>query len=64
MNFHSCEKQIFGCAKIHNDSKETKASRNEAMQLTNSNNDSRSIVPYHVHNQAGLDNLSIWALRR
>ena len=64
MNSHSCEKQIFGCAKIRNDSKETKASRNEAMQLTNSNNDSRSIVPYHVHNQAGLDNLSVWALRK
>ena len=64
MNSHSCEKQIFGCAKIRNDSKETKSSRNEAMQLTNSNNDSRSIVPYHVHNQAGLDNLSVWALRK
>ena len=59
MNFHSCEKQIFksfGCTRIRNDSKWTKTSRNEVMQPTTSNSDSRPIFPYHVHNQAGFDN--------
>ena len=59
MNFHSCEKQIFesfGCTKIRNDSKWIKVSRNKVMQPTTSNNDSRPIFPYHVHNQAGFDN--------
>ena len=49
MNFHSCEKDIFkffGCTKI----------RNEVMQPTSSNNDSRSIFPYIVQNRAGFDN--------
>ena len=62
MNFHSCEKQIFksfGCTKIRNDSKQTKTSRNEVMQPTTSNSDSRLIFPYHVHNQAGFHNLFI-----
>ena len=59
MNFHSCEKQIFksfGCTKIYNDSKWNKASQNEVMQPATSNNDSRPIFPYHVHNQASFDN--------
>ena len=34
----------------------TKTSRNEVMQPTTSNSDSRPIFPYHVHNQAGFDN--------
>ena len=29
---------------------------NEAMQPTTSNNDSRPVLPYHVHNQADFDN--------
>ena len=29
------------------------------MQLITSNNDSRPIVPYHLHNQAGFENLFI-----
>ena len=59
MNFHSCEKQIFkcfGCTKIRKDSKGTKTNRNEVMEPTTSNNDSRSICPYHVRNQADFDN--------
>ena len=62
MNFHSCEKQIFksfGCTKIHKDSRWTKTSLNEVMQPTSSNNGSRSIFPYHVHNQADFDDLFI-----
>ena len=54
MNFYSCDKQIFkffGCSKIR--------SWNEVIQPTISNTDSRPIFPYHVHNQAGLDNLFI-----
>ena len=34
----------------------TKTIRNEVMQPTTSNNDSRPIFPYHVHNQADFDN--------
>ena len=59
LNFRSCEKQIFqflGCSKICNDSKWTKTSRNEVMQPTPSNSNSRTVFPYHVHNQAGFDN--------
>ena len=59
MNFHGYEKQIFksfGCTKIREDSKWTKTSRNEVMQSTTSNNDSRAIFPYHVHNLADFDN--------
>ena len=29
--------------------------QNEVMQLTTTNNDSRPIFPYHVHNQADFD---------
>ena len=28
----------------------------EVMQPTTSNNNSRPVFPYHVHNQAGFDN--------
>ena len=59
MSFNSCEKEIFesfGSTKIRNDSKWTKTSWNEVMQPTTSNNDSRPIFPYHIHNQAGFDN--------
>ena len=59
MNFHTCEKEIFkffNCSKTHSDSKSTKTSRNEVMQLTSSNSDSRPIFLYHVHNQAGFGN--------
>ena len=59
MIFHSCEKEtfnFFGCTKIRNDLKWTKTSRNEEMQPTASNSDSRQIFPYHVHNQADIDN--------
>ena len=59
MNFHRCKKQIFksfSCTKIRNNSKWNKASRNEVMQPTTSNNDSLPILPYHVRNQAGFDN--------
>ena len=42
--------------KIRKDSKWTKTSRNEVMQLTTSNSNSQLIFPYHVHNQAGFDN--------
>ena len=62
MNFHSSEKQIFkffGFTKIRNDSKCTRRSWNELMQPTTSNSHSGSILPYHVHNQAGFDNLFI-----
>ena len=62
MNFHGCEKQTlnsFGCSKIRNDSKLTKTCQNELMQPITSNNDSRPIVPYHLHNQAGFENLFI-----
>ena len=58
MNFHSCKKQIFKsfvCNKTVNDSQWTKTSRNEVMQPTTNNNDSRPIIPYHVHIQAGFD---------
>ena len=59
VNFHSCEKQIFksfGYTEICNDSKWTQTSRNEVMQPTTSNNDSRPIFPCYVDNQAGFDN--------
>ena len=59
MNFHSCEKQIFksfGCTHIRKDSKWTKTTRNKVMQPTISNNDSRRVFPYYVHNQADFDN--------
>ena len=62
MNFHGCEKQIlksFDCTKIGNESKWTKMSQNDVMQPTTSNSNSRPIFPYHVHNQAGFDNLFI-----
>ena len=65
MNIYSCEKQIFksfGCTKICNGSKWTKTSRNEVMQPTISNNDSRPIFSYNVHSQAGFDNLFISGL--
>ena len=60
MNFHSSEKQVFkffGFTKIRNDSKCNRRSWNELMQPTTSNSHSGSILPYHVHNQAGFDNL-------
>ena len=53
------EKQIFksfGCTKIRKDLKWTKTNRNEVMQPTTSNNDSRPIFPYHVHNQVYFNN--------
>ena len=59
MNFRSCEKQMFkcfGCSKSRSDSKWTKTTRNEVMQPTTNNNDSRPISPYYVHNQTGFDN--------
>ena len=49
MNFHSREKQMFksfGRTKIRNDSKCIKTSRNEVMQPTTSNKDSRPVFPY------------------
>ena len=74
MNFHTCEKQIFksfNCSKTRSDSKSTKTSRNEVMQLTSSNSDPWPIFLYHVYNQAGFDNPFIigrgcftWASRR
>ena len=60
MNFHSCEKQMFksfGCTEIRKDSEWTKTSRNEVMQPTASNNDSRQIFPYHVHKEADFENI-------
>ena len=36
-----------------------KTSRNEVMQPTTINSDSRPIFLYHLHNQAGFDNPSI-----
>ena len=41
------------------DSKWTKTKRNEEMQPTTSNNNSRPVFPYHVHNQADFDYLFI-----
>ena len=58
-NFHSCKRQIFkifGCTKICNESKETKPTRNEVIEPTTGNTNSRPIFPYHVNNQAGFDN--------
>ena len=58
-NFHSCKRQIFkifGCTQICNDSKETKTTRNEVIEPTTGNTNSRPIFPYHVNNQAGFDN--------
>ena len=46
----------FRCTKIRNDSKWTKTSRNEVMQPTSNNSDSRPNFHYHVHNQAGFVN--------
>ena len=57
MNLYSCES--LGCTKIRNDSKWANTSRNKVMQPTTSNNDSRPIFSYHVHNEAGFDNLFI-----
>ena len=46
----------FGCTKIRDDSKWTKSSQSEVMQLTTSSSNSRPIFPYHIQNQAGFDN--------
>ena len=59
MNFHSREKQIFKSfdfSNIRKDPKWTEASRNEGMQPSTTNNDSRQILSYNVYNQADLDN--------
>ena len=59
MNFHSYEKQIFksfGCTEILHDSKSTKTSRNEVMQPTTNNSDSRPNFPYYILDQAGFEN--------
>ena len=59
MNFHGCEKHMFksfGCTKICNNSKWTKMSRHEVMPPSTSNSDSRTIFPYHEHNQVSFDN--------
>ena len=58
MNFDSSEKQIFksfSCTKIRKDSKWTETSWNEVMLSSNSNNFSRLIFPYRVHNQTDFD---------
>ena len=60
--FIAVRKQIFksfGCTKIRKDTKYTKTSLSKVMQPKTSNNDSRPILPYHVHDQAGFDNLFI-----
>ena len=46
----------FRCTKIRNDSKWTKTSRNEVMQPTSNNSDSRQNFHYHVHDQKGFVN--------
>ena len=63
MNFHSCEKQTLklhcpkiGFTKVFDDSKWTKTIEDQAMKPTTNKNDSRPIVPYHVHILESFDN--------